>query len=499
MSRFVLLALCCLSFWWVACQNTTSHSEYGGNPAGGTNPYTLHVLGMVSAEDPTPDARITITVQGLASGTAKMIGVSGDQNYIIDTTLVDGSGRMVFQRATPYPAGFYYVLLPDYTNIQMLLDANQRFSLSTVQASLIMEMKVEGSLENELLYGNLKFQQPLDNQMKIWATQQKNRGADTPEFQDLQKKIDSLTTVRKEHILGFAKSHPKAFFTKFKLSGQNPDLQQPKNEDGSLNIPLQTWLYREGLWENVDFSDMRLLRTPIVHNKLTRYIKDLTLQHPDSIIFSADRLLAKVADYPEYFKFFANFVPLTYRPGESSLMDAEAVQVHMVKNYFTKEKAFWSTDEDLAKLAKQASEMEASLLGRKGPDVQAMDTNGKMRSIYEMTSPYIVVFMWNPECSHCKEETPQLIQLLKEWKPKGLDVYGIAVNTTEAEFKRVAKEYGMTWNNVFDPTNRAIYAKYYVDNTPEIYVLNPDRIIIGKNLKASQIATVVERDMEKRK
>jgi peroxiredoxin len=142
--------------------------------------------------------------------------------------------------------------------------------------------------------------------------------------------------------------------------------------------------------------------------------------------------------------------------------------------------------------------MEASLLGRKGPDVQAKDTNGQMRSIYEMTAPYIVVFMWNPECSHCKEETPQLIQLLKEWKPKGLDVFGISVNTTEAEFKRVAKEYGMTWNNVFDPTNRAIYAKYYVDNTPEIYVLNPDRIIIGKNLKANQIATVVERDMAKR-
>lgn len=487
-----------MSFWWVSCQNTASDGAANDGPTGGTNPFKLPVLGMVSAEEATPDARITITVQGLSGGTAKLIGVSGDQNYIADTTVMDASGRMVFQRATPYPAGFYYVLLPDFTNLQMLLDANQRFSLSTTQTSLIMDMKVEGSLENELLYGNLKFQAPLDNQMKIWATQQKNRGSDTPEYQDLQHKIDSLSAVRKQHILGFAKSHPKAFFTKFKLAGQNPDLQQPKNEDGSLNIPLQTWLYREGLWENIDFSDVRLMRTPVVHNKLTRYIKDLTLQHPDSIIFSADRLLAKVADAPEYFKFFANFIPLTYRPGESSLMDAEAVQVHMVKNYFTKEKAFWASEEDLAKLAKQASEMEPSLLGRKGPDVQAKDTNGQMRSIYEMTSKYIVVFMWNPECSHCKEETPQLIQLLREWKPKGLDVYGIAVNTTEADFKRVAKEYGMTWNNVFDPTNRAIYAKYYVDNTPEIYVLNPDRIIIGKNLKVNQIATVVERDMAKR-
>ena len=52
----------------------------------------------------------------------------------------------------------------------------------------------------------------------------------------------------------------------------------------------------------------------------------------------------------------------------------------------------------------------------------------------------------------------------------------------------------MDWTNVFDPTNRAIYATYYVDNTPEIYVLNRNRTIIGKNLKVHQIETILQRD-----
>jgi hypothetical protein len=50
---------------------------------------------------------------------------------------------------------------------------------------------------------------------------------------------------------------------------------------------------------------------------------------------------------------------------------------------------------------------------------------------------------------------------------------------------------------VFDPTNRAIYAKYYVDITPELYVLNKDRIIVAKNLHAEQLEPIFEREMGK--
>lgn len=500
MSRLVILLLLLAPVWWVSCQTGgTPEVSEGAASSSSLISYPNPIEGVHSIEKPTTDLRIEITVEGLQVGTAKMVGVSGDQNYIIDTALVETGGRILFQRATTYPAGFYYVLLPDFTNLSMIIDANQRFSLRTRVGDLVNSMQVTDSKENDLLYENLKFQGPLDQQLKNLAAQQRNRAAGTPEHAAMQAQLDSLGRIRKEHLLGFARDYPKALFTKFKMAGQNPEVPQVFQPDGAINIPLQTFLYREAMWDNVDFTDIRLLRTPVVQNKLTRYIKELTVQSPDSIISATDRLLARVDPQSEYFKFFANFIPLAYRPGESTLMDAEAVQVHMVNNYFTSEKAFWATPDDLMKLQKQASEMEASLLGKVGPDVQARDTKGEMRSIYEMKSDYIVVFMWNPECSHCKEETPKLIELLREWKPKGLDVFGIAVNTTEAEFKRVARDYGMTWNNVFDPTNRAIYAKYYVDNTPEVYVLNPDRVIIGKNLKVGQISTVVERDIAKRK
>jgi len=44
---------------------------------------------------------------------------------------------------------------------------------------------------------------------------------------------------------------------------------------------------------------------------------------------------------------------------------------------------------------------------------------------------------------------------------------------------------------VYDPTNRSIFKTYYVDNTPELYLLGPDRKIVAKNLKVEQLAQAI--------
>ena len=96
-------------------------------------------------------------------------------------------------------------------------------------------------------------------------------------------------------------------------------------------------------------------------------------------------------------------------------------------------------------------------------------------------------------------ETPELHKYYLENKAKGLDVYAIAIDTDDAKWKAYIAKNGLSWTNVHDPTNRSIYAKYYVDVTPEIYVLNKDRVIIGKNLKTEQVQIIIDRDKAKNK
>ncbi len=447
----------------------------------------------VEADAEAPDIRIEMS-GAEPGGTAFLIGFLADQQFKVDSARIGEGGILHFQRETPYDPGLLYAYFPDRSTLQLVIDKDQTFNLKTNKNSPVENMVVEGSLENELLYRNLKFE--LDYNQRLRSVQQRIGMLEpgSAESQELKDREAALIEERKAHIREITGKYPETLFAKFKTAGQNPEPRDVRLPDGSIDKKRQVFLYRRDFWENVDFSDQRLLRTPVIHNKLQRYIKEMTVQHADSIISATRFLVDQVLDKPEYYQFFTNWVALQYQPGQSTLMDAEAILVHMVHNYFTYDRCFWADSAQVYAMQLRAQEMAASLLGKKGPDVLAKDPAGQLRSIYEIESPYIIVFMYNPECDHCIEETPKLLRFYRDWKDKGVEVFAIALDTDEARWRDFIRQYNMEWINVFDPTNRSFYQKYYVDNTPEIYVLNADRTIIGKNLEVSQIETIINRD-----
>lgn len=447
----------------------------------------------------TDSLLIDATIEGIPAGKARLVGTFCDQNFIADSAMVDANGHFELRRTKPLPAGFYYFLLPGGKNFSFLVDRDQRFTLRAKAGDLAGTMQVDGSLNTDLLYQNFRFQGKQDVELNQLAEALRKNPPNSPEYAQAKARQDQILAERKAHLDEIYKKHPDAFFTRFKIAGANPDWMDFRKPNGDVDTLRQLLHYRAHFWDGVDFTDERLLRTPVVVNKLRRYIKDLTPQQPDSLIKVSDELIRRVLPHKPYFQFFVNWIALQYENGKTTVMDGEAVYVHIVKNYFTPELATWDKPEMLEKLQKHVWEMEASLLGRKGPNVIAPNPSGEMKGIYEMTAPIIIVFMFSPDCEHCREQAPKVQEFYEKWKDRGVDVYGIGVNTNDAEWKEYVKKSGFTFTNVFDPTNRAIYAKYFVDVTPELYVLNKDRIIVAKNLNADQLETVVERELRKMK
>ena len=443
--------------------------------------------------------QIDVTLQGLTGGKAKLIGTFGDQNYLADSALIDANGHFTLSRKKMLPSGYYYFLLPGNRSFSFLIDRDQRFSMKANINDVASTMEVNGSLNTDLLYQNLRFQAKQDPELNRVNETLRKSAPGSAEFQQAKARQDQLMAERKAHLEALYKQYPDAFFTKFKIAGQNPDWPDFKKTNGDTDTLRQVLYYRAHFWDGVDFADERLLHTPVVANKLRRYIKELTPQQPDSLIKVSDELIRRVMPHKAYFQFFANWIATQYENTKTTVMDGEAVYVHIIKNFFTPELAFWDTPENLEKLQKHVWEMEASLMGRKGPDVAAPNQYGQMKSIYEIQAPIVIVFMYSPDCEHCQEQSPKVEQFYKRWKDKGVEVFGIAVNTTDKEWRDFLVKEGFTFTNVFDPSNRAIYAKYFVDITPELYVLNKDRIIVAKNLNVDQLDTIVEREFRKMK
>ncbi len=457
-------------------------------------------LSAYTQKTTVPDSTlIDVTIDGLPAGVVRMVGNYGDQNYLADSTMADAKGHFVIRRERPLPAGFYYFLLPGQRSFSILVDRDQRMTVHAQADDINNTIQVSGSINTELLYRNFKFQSAQDPELNQINQVLRSSAPGSPEYVRAKARQVQLVEARKAHLDEIYKAYPDAFFTKFKIAGQNPDWPEFRKPNGDLDTLRNMAYYREHFWDGVDFTDDRLLSTPVIFNKLKRYITELTPQQPDSIIKIADPLVQRVLPYKEYFKFFVNWIGLNYENGKTKVMDGEAVYVHMIETYITPEQAYWDTPENIEKLRKKVWEMEASLMGRKGPDVRAQDVDGVSRSLYDLTAPIIVVFMYSPDCEHCQKQSPEIERIYEHWKDRGVDFFGIGVNTNEADWREFVRKNHFTFTNVFDPTNKAIYAKYYVDITPELYVLNKDRIIVAKNLVAEQLETVFERELKKLK
>ncbi len=420
------------------------------------------------------------------NGVARIIGFYSDQNFLQDT-VVFTNGVVNYKNPKGLPQGLYYVgVKGQEIYLQVMMGKDQEFEIKAAFSNM-QNAEIIGSDENSLLYENAKYEYELSPKLTELSNKIKGLQFGTPEYLAVKKERDAVDAERLNKIIETHKKYPDLLFANYKMSGQNPKLRD------DLSQEMQVVQYRKDFWNNVNFNDSRLLRTPVIGNKLKRYMKELTVQNPDSIISSARHLVDKVIDKPEYFKVFANWVVLTYEPGKSAVMDSENIFVNMVQSYFTKKRAFWSDSLEVATIQQRATEMSASLLGKKGPNVVSTDQFGKKQDIYSKTADYIIVYMYNPDCEHCQKESPKLVQYYNSHKDKSIDVFAIAIDTDDAKWKAYIQKTGMSFTNVHDPTNRSIYGKYFVDVTPELYILDKDRKIIGKNLKVDQIDIIIDR------
>ena len=485
-----MLTLLMSLFVLVACGDASS--DNGGVSGDGRSQNGSAAVDLSNAE--SPDIRITLENAPLEG--ALLVGQYMDQQFRADSGRVE-NGTIVFERDEPYQIGHYIVFLSNRNGIQIMVSEDQTFTISGDMNNFVGTVEVEGQTDTELLYEALAYEQTLQTRFQDLSSRRAGLRAGTTEYDAAAEERRLLVEERTGELEKIMDKAPNSLFTAFKRAGQNPPLNDLRMPNGAPDEQAQVADFRYHFWDDVDFKDARLLRTPVIKTKLNRYIKELTPQNADSINVAADRLLAKTGYQGKFFEFFANWITLQYEPGKSTVMDAEAIHVNMITKYFTKERAVWSDSMTVYGLQQRASTMAQSLIGQPAPDITVPGLDGRGKRLYDLKKPYLAVFMFNPECEHCIEQAPKLTALYPSLKDE-LDVYAIALDTEADKWKNFVKAYNFTpFTNVYDPTNRTIFKTFYVDNTPELYLIDADRKIVAKNLKVNQLAEAIRMDKYK--
>jgi thiol-disulfide isomerase/thioredoxin len=263
--------------------------------------------------------------------------------------------------------------------------------------------------------------------------------------------------------------------------------------DGKVDSNFAYNYYKSHYWDDFDFTDDRLIHTPIYDQKLDEFFNKLLIPTPDTVEHEADILLAKTRGRTELFKYTLHWI--TQWASNSKVMGLDEVFVYLVENYHMKGDAYWMDNETLNKYVDRARKIAPNVIGNIAPELKMKDVNGKEQSLHGVKAKYTLLVFWSPDCGHCITEIPKIDSLYKaSLKKKGVKVYAVRTEGDEVKWKNFIKDHpGMEeWINVWDPEHHTDYqSQYDVYGTPSIYMLDEKKLIQGKKLDSENIAVLM--------
>ena len=251
----------------------------------------------------------------------------------------------------------------------------------------------------------------------------------------LQNEIKEIDKKVKSYQNKFLNDNSDKFFSKIILATTEIEIPKaPLDSTGNPDKNFAYLFYKKHFWDNIDFSDERMLRTPIFFNKMDQYLEKLTAKHPDSIIASADILVEKSRANDKMFEYVVSYITSTYE--RSKIMGMDAVFVHMVENYYITNQCNWVDSTELVKIADRVQKIAPNLIGRKASEFQdaygrpfMKDTLGIIHTLNEINAKYTVLVFFGPTCGHCKKEIPKIKHNVDSLISIGYDIKTFAVAT----------------------------------------------------------------------
>lgn len=420
-----------------------------------------------------------------------------DKQYLLDTTTLGPDGYFTFSGDGITPGGLYLVVMPpDNQYFQLLIDENsQRFTVHCKDPKQPTEgMVIKGSEDNKIFYDYLNYL--AEKRPEAASLQNALDNPDTPERkkEDLQQKLDAVNKEVMDYQDDIISKYPKTLTSAIIRSNLPLDVPEFEGDD-QKDIEVKKWQYAKNhYFDNLDLADPRMLRTPFLFQRLDHYVNKMTVQHPDSINQSLYYILEKMKPAEETFKYYLIHFLNTY--AKSQIVGFDAVYVFLAKTYYESGQAPWTDEEQLAKIIENANRLEPLLIGKIAPNIKMQTQDNKEIWLHDFQSPYTVLFIWDPDCGHCKKSMPEMIDFYNQYKDRGVAVFAICTKLYDELQKcwDFIEEKGMgVWFNTVDPYNRSKFRTIYdVKTTPQIYILDQKKEILSKRIGADQLPEVMD-------
>jgi hypothetical protein len=426
----------------------------------------------------------------------------GKIKALADSAMLDESSTGTFTGKDKLPGGIYFIVSPKREILfELLIDKEQNFTILADSSTMPDQTRFVGSAENTLFQAYTRFiakdgKEINKEQSALTASKTKEDSAHAI------SRIKELNTEIQSFRDDIEKKYPQSLLATLFRALKDPVVPaSDKQPGGKVDSLFPYHYYKSHYWDEISLTDERLVRTPFLEPKLDKYFKNLVPPEADSIEKEADFILLYSRANKEMFKYFLIYFVQKYINPE--YMGQDAVFVHLFEKYINTGQADFFTDKYRKFVNDRAYSLMANLIGQPAPNLEMTDSLGKIRQLYAVEAPFIVICFWDPTCSHCKETVPKVDSIYRaKWKQEGVKLFGVMVDGGKENWLKFIQDNHLNdWIHVYQtkaqhdtevagekPDYRQLYDVY---QTPILYLLDKEKRIIAKKLTYLQLDEVI--------
>ena len=354
---------------------------------------------------------------------------------IIDYSSIS-SAKKTFKNPQNYDEGIY-VLTDSKQNplFEILIGKDQKFSLHVEDMMDLNTYKIKGSKETSDYFK--VYSKTIHDKLYIKALE-----SEMEYFPDNARKIDSI----KRELYDYQES----MLSKDKSSFLNTYIRFIEDSEA------------DHYFENLPLCDTRILNSRLLKNKLDDYFDNhMANQNADVICKNIDNLISKTNDCHEVRDYILWYLYSRY-------FNNDLIYIHLSDNYFSKLEINNLTQNIRNEIIKRSDVLRKITIGSVSPTFSYTDDEGNKIDLSEINAENLVLFFYKPDCQKCIRDK-RILGLIKN-KQKDLTI--LYINISEDNYSNVSQD---------------IINQYDITTTPTIYVLDKNKRIIAKNIKAEEI------------
>ena len=420
------------------------------------------------------------------------------KRIVADSTLIDQNGNGAFYNKQKFTQGVYFLVTPSLNALQDFIIGPQQEFLIESDTSFNEPIKIVGSPDNDLFLKYNDYMNEKGKSMKDIEISYAEAGVfnDSNERRkNLVMQYNVINREMKDYREKLVKDNPDAFLSMLLNVSKRPEVPAIPIINGKPDSSYPYRYIKAHFWDETEFNDERLIRTPFFEEKIDEYFDRLVPKDPDSIIKEVRFIMAYARSNKEMFSYFLN--KFTNKFWFPKYLGEDKVFIFLFENYFSKGDTVYVTAESRKNVRERYFKLVGNFVGNKAVPINLKDTSGVPISLYNVQAPLVFLVFYNPTCGHCRTQIPRVDSFYRaNWKSKRVVIFAVNVGREIPVWKDFIKEFKLKgWYNGYEPEadeiseakqGRSFRQSFDIHSTPMFFLLDKDKRIIGKELSLEQ-------------